>query len=107
MGLANWIVAIQIQQVVHRLYIFCKDKRFCSNVKSIQLTFYIPRLSENAKHLKLISADPEPLEAVNPDSYAGRTILSEANYSHRRYPESLRFRDELFSAKLIVLLSGL
>ena len=41
----------------------------------------IPRLSENAKHLSLLSADPSALEAVN--------------------PESLRSRDELFSAKLI------
>ena len=89
MGLANWIVAIQIQQVVHRLYIFCKDKRFCSNVKSIQRTFYIPRLSENAKHLSLISADPEPLEAVSRiATLSGRTILTEGN-------------PELFSAKLI------
>ena len=42
----------------------------------------ILRLSENAKHLSLISADPSALEAVS------RTILTEGN------PESLRSRDE-------------
>ena len=32
----------------------------------------IPRLSENAKHLSLLSADPSVLEAVNPESFHSR-----------------------------------
>ena len=30
----------------------------------------MPIVSENAKLLKLISADPEPLEAVNPELFS-------------------------------------
>ena len=41
---------------------------FKKNLKQLninQIPIYIPRLSENAKHLSLISADPSALEAVN------------------------------------------
>ena len=48
---------------------------------------FIPRLSENAKHLSLKSADPSALEAVNPESLRfrdeDRTEPPDASYFHK------------------------
>ena len=54
-----------------------------------------PRLSENAKHLSLISADPSALEAVNPESLRSRDEdrTEPPNASYFRKINLIRYKD--------------